>query len=240
MFWHLKHKGKNAWERGFLSKSIEFETFGALTSLYIAQSCGKGWNCDPLWGHAMQDITLLLERAGTGAKPQEEILYGLVHTELRRLARSAMRSERTGHTLQPTALVNEAYLRLVGAGPVSWQNRAHFYHAAAQMMRRILIDYARTRQTRRRPGERLQVELQDGMAFELPQADQMVILNEALDQLHEISPRCAKIVEFRFFAGLSVEETAEVMSLSPKTVKRESQFARVWLEKQLLPHGAIQ
>ena len=171
--------------------------------------------------------------AATCEKPRHSQLYNLVHTELRRLARFAMRSERTGHTLQPTALVNEAYLKLVGGGPVSWQSRGHFYHAAAQVMRRILIDHARARKTRKRDGERFQVELQDGMSVELPHAEEFLALNEALERLQEMSPRCAKVVELRFFAGLTVEETADLMGLSPKTVKRESEFARVWLEKQL-------
>ena len=181
----------------------------------------------------MQDITLLLEQAATGEKCQESQLYNLVHGELRRLARFAMRSERTGHTLQPTALVNEAYLRLVGASAVSWQNREHFFHAAAQIMRRVLVDHARAKQARKRDGQRFQVQFMDGMVVQLPHAEELIAMNEALERLREMSPRCAKIVELRFFAGLTVEETAELMALSVKTVKRESQFARAWLETQL-------
>lgn len=181
----------------------------------------------------MQDITTLLEQAATGEKPQESQLYSLIHDELRRLARFAMRSERYGHTLQPTALVNEAYLRLVGAGPISWESRGHFFHAAAQVMRRILIDHARARQTDKRQTDRFQVELHDGLIASLPNADELLAINIALDRLNEMSPRCAKVVELRFFAGLTVEETADLMALSPKTVKRETQFARAWLEQQL-------
>ena len=182
----------------------------------------------------MQDITLLLERAAlAGSPPNESKLFELVHEELRQLARSAMRSERREHTLQPTALVNEAYLRIVGSEPISWESRAHFYHAAARVMRRILIDHARARLTKKREGQRFQVELADGLIVDLPRSDEMLALNEALERLQEMSPRCARVVELRFFAGLSVEETAELLSLSTKTVKRETQFARVWLEQQL-------
>ena len=184
----------------------------------------------------MHEITLLLEsNTATEGRPLEPQLFELVHDELRRLARSAMRMERKHHTLQPTALVNEAYLRMAGGGaePISWESRAHFYNAAARVMRRILIDHARARQTRRREGGRFAVELSEGMIVDMPRSDEMLALNEALERLQELSPRCAKVVEMRFFAGLSVEETAELLSLSPKTVKRESQFARVWFEQQL-------
>ena len=183
----------------------------------------------------MADITLLLEQAATGDRPQESQLYSLIHDELHQLARFAMRSERSGHTLQPTALVNEAYLRLVVAGPISWESRGHFFHAAAQVMRRILIDHARARNTRKRDGERFQVELEDGMVATLPNTEELLAINDALDRLHDLSPRCAKVVELRFFAGLTVEETSDLMALSPKTVKRETQFARVWLEQQFHP-----
>ena len=179
----------------------------------------------------MEDITMLLEQAATGEKAQESQLYSLIHEELHRLARFAMRSERSGHTLQPTALVNEAYLRLVGAGPISWDSRGHFFHAAAQVMRRVLIDHARARHTLKR--ESFKVALHDDLIATVPGGEDLFAINEALDRLHTLSPRCAKVVELRFFAGLSIDETADLMALSPKTVKRETQFARAWLEQQL-------
>jgi RNA polymerase sigma factor (TIGR02999 family) len=159
----------------------------------------------------------------------------LVYAELRQLAGSYMRRERPDHTLQASALVNEAYLRLLGGGRVSWESRAHFFVTAAQTMRRILIDHARTRQTAKRSGIGQRVEMNEALAFVEEFPAQFVDLDAALVKLAERDPRQARIVELRFFAGLSVEEVTGILNISEKTVKRDWAMARAWLESQLDP-----
>jgi RNA polymerase sigma-70 factor, ECF subfamily len=158
----------------------------------------------------------------------------LVYEELRKLAASHLKSERGNHTLQPTALVHEAYLRLVGQRSVSWASRAHFYGIAAQMMRRVLVDHARRRQAAKRsPGTLL---LDIGEEAEAPAPDRMpelLVLDRALTELERLDPRQARVVELRFFAGLSVEETAEVAGISTATVKREWKTARAFLRHEI-------
>ena len=180
----------------------------------------------------MADITRLLAEVSSGKPASQEKLFNLVYRELHRLAAHFMTHERRGHTLQTTALVNEAYLRLVGNRAISWQSRAHFYNAAARTMRRILVDHARKRVASKRPGE-LRVDLKDVHAVAGAPPEEMLMLHKALDRLARLDARQAQVVELRYFAGLNVEETAQTMSISEKTVKRDWALARAWLESQL-------
>jgi RNA polymerase sigma factor (TIGR02999 family) len=181
----------------------------------------------------MADITVLLQEAASGDRAREQELFDAVYSELRRLASFAMRSERSDHTLQPTALVHEAYLRLVGASKLSYEGRRHFYNLAAQTMRNILIDHARAQMAAKRGAGARQVELTETSAVQINQPEQLLAIHNALDQLKELDPRQAKIVELRYFCGLSVPETASILEVSEKTVKREWSFARAWFEKEL-------
>jgi len=177
--------------------------------------------------------TELLQAWGGGDAAAFEQLIPLVHAELRRLARRYMGRERPGHTLQPTALVNEAYLRLVDLNQMRWQDRAHFLAMAARLMRRVLVDNARTKGYRKRGGGARQVSLDDGLVICDPRSDELVALDDALTQFAAVSPRKAQVVELRFFGGLSVEETAEALRVSPETVKRDWRLAKVWLVRHL-------
>jgi RNA polymerase sigma factor (TIGR02999 family) len=185
------------------------------------------------------DVTGLLRRWSEGDPQALETLIPLVYEELRRLAASYLRSERPGHTLQPTALVHEAYLRMLGQKNVLWQNRSHFFGIAAQMMRRILIDDARRRSAAKRDGGPLRVDLdvlENGEAS-VDRATELLALDRALEQLEKLDPRQARIVELRFYGGLTVEETAEVAGISTATVKREFRIARAWLRQELDASG---
>jgi RNA polymerase sigma factor (TIGR02999 family) len=157
----------------------------------------------------------------------------LVYDELRRLAHHYMARERGGHTLQTTALVNEAYLRLIDAGQVEWKDRAHFFAISANVMRRILVEIARSRGSRKRGGDVTKVELEDAILPASERTTDLVALDDALKALSVIDPREAKVVELRFFGGLSVGETAEVLGVSEKTVMREWNLAKVWLLREL-------
>ena len=161
-------------------------------------------------------------------------LLPVVYGEMRRLAASYLKNERTGHTLQPTALVHEAYLRIV-VQDVSWQNRAHFLGIAAQAMRRILVDHARRRRAARRGGGEVAVSIDEAMAIGHERPVAFDELDAALNDLAKISERQARIVELRYFGGLTIEETAEVMGVSPVTVKRDWAVARAWLYRELQP-----
>ncbi len=156
-------------------------------------------------------------------------LVPLVHEELRRIARKCMAGERTGHTLQATALVNEAFLRLDGVKEVNWQNRGHFLAMAARLMRRILVDHARARQYLKRGGGTVRVEFDETSVAALESAPQIVALDDALTALAERDERQSRIVELRFFGGLTVEETAAVLEISPETVMRDWKLAKAWL-----------
>lgn len=182
---------------------------------------------------ATHEVTKLLKDWGTGDKSALDKLMPLVHNELHRLARLHMRREKPGHLLQTSALVNEAYLRLVDQSRVEWQNRAHFFGIAARLMRRILMDDARRRHCDKRGGLTIQVPLVDGASLPQEQAASLVLLDDALKTLAEIDPRQSEIVELRFFGGLSIEETAEVLKVSPGTVSRDWTFARAWLRKEM-------
>lgn len=190
------------------------------------------------------EITVLLKAWGRGDQVALERLTPLVHGELRRLARRYMRHERAGNTLQGTALVNEAYLRLVDVTGVDWQDRAHFFAVAAKMMRRILIDAARARAAAKRGGgvrredHSAPVELDQIAAADSDRASELVALDDALEALAQMDPRRAQVIELRFFGGLTVEETAEVLSISPQSVMRDWKLARAWLTRELLGESA--
>ena len=160
-------------------------------------------------------------------------LLPLVYQELRRLAASYLRRERPGQTLQPTALVNEAYLRLLKDRPDRWQNRAHFCAIAAHSMRQILIERARARSAGKRGGARVRVTLDEALAAGGERAIDLVALDEALERLAALDPEQARLIELRFFGGLTIEETAEAMAISPATVKRHWTIARAWLAREL-------
>ena len=179
------------------------------------------------------EITRLMERAGTGDKTAADELLPLVYDELRRDAGGLMAAERVDHTLQPTALVHEAYLRLVGNRRIPWANRAHFYTAAAEAMRRILIDHgkAHRRLKRGREFERVPLNVADvATSWDL---DQILSLDEAVRRLMDRDPEIGNVVRLRFFAGLSIQETADALGISKATVKRKWEFGRTWLFREL-------
>jgi RNA polymerase sigma-70 factor (ECF subfamily) len=185
------------------------------------------------------DVTILLQRMRDGDNDAADHLIPMVLEELRELAQHYLRSERAGHTLQPTALVNEVYLRLVGDQARTWQNRAHFIGVTASIMRRILIDQARRHRTAKRGGGEALVEIdakRDGFLFEDP--EEILALNDALDGLEKFSPRQRQVVELRYFGGLTLEETAEAMNVSIVTVRRDWLAARAWLKRQIRPETA--
>jgi RNA polymerase sigma factor (TIGR02999 family) len=187
----------------------------------------------PMGQPSPHEITELLVAWGGGDESALDRLMPIVYDELRRLAHRYMSNERPGHTLQTTALVNEAYLRLVSWREARWQNRAHFFAVSAQMMRRILVDFARDRKYLKRGGGALQVSLADAASLTEQRASDLVALDEALTALAEVDPRKAQVVEMRFFGGLSVEEVAEVLKVSKETVMRDWRLAKVWLLREL-------
>jgi RNA polymerase sigma factor (TIGR02999 family) len=179
------------------------------------------------------DVTQLLADLRNGQPAAASDLIPLVYQELHRLARQQMRHERPDHTLQPTALVHEAFLRLVSESERTWQNRTHFIRLAAQVMRRLLIDHARARRTAKRQGTLQRIPLDEPLLVTEDQSDELLALNEALDRLAAIDARQSRIVELRFFGGLTVDETAGALGVSPKTVKRDWIVARAWLHREL-------
>ncbi len=183
------------------------------------------------------DVTRLLLSWNEGDPAAAERLMPLIYEHLRELAREYMRRERGGHTLGSTALVHEAYLRLVNGKAVSWQGRAHFYSLAARAMRRILVDHARARQTLRRGGQQQRVPLEEAEAVTAPTADMheddLLALDTALDQLIVDHPRSGKVVELRFFGGMEMRDIAEVLQVNIRTVDRDWQFAKAWLHRAL-------
>jgi RNA polymerase sigma factor (TIGR02999 family) len=179
------------------------------------------------------DVTGLLLAWGEGDRTALDRLIPLVHDELHRMAHRYMSGEREGHTLQTTALINEAYLRLVDSGRMHWQNRAHFFAVSAEVMRRILVDFARSRHYQKRGGNAVHLPLDQVLEVSPEREADLVALDEALIALAGIDQRKSKIVELRFFGGLSVKETAEVLKVSPETVMREWKLAKVWLLREL-------
>jgi RNA polymerase sigma factor (TIGR02999 family) len=178
-------------------------------------------------------ITLYLKRLRLRDPDAERKVADLLYPELHRLARRYMKRERPGHTLQPTELLNEAYLELIDQDARDWANRAHFIATAAQAMRRILIDYARARLARKRGGDSVRIELSDNIASAVRRSESFFALEQALDRLASQSPELARIVEMRYFGGLTDEEIAEAMGISARTIKRRWQVARRWLELYL-------
>ncbi|MDQ3666006.1 MAG: sigma-70 family RNA polymerase sigma factor [Acidobacteriota bacterium] len=180
-----------------------------------------------------QEITQLLLAWRSGDQTALNQLMPLVHQELRRLAHHFMGHERPGHLLQTTALVNEAYLRLIDSSRVQWESRAHFFAVAGQLMRRVLVDAARERQSRKRGADWVQVSLAEAVMIPQRRSSDLTALDEALDVLTMIDKRKSEIVVMRFFGGLSVEETAAVLKVSPDTVMRDWHLAKVWLYREL-------
>jgi len=179
------------------------------------------------------NITHLLKEWSDGDRQALDKLTPLVYEELRHHAARYLRRERRGHTLQTTALIHEAYLRLIDARDVHWQSRAHFFAIAANLMRRILVEHARRRDADKRGGSHIRVQLDDALAVaDEPDVD-LLAIDEALDRLAAIDPQQARVVELRFFSGLSVEETAAALGVSPKTVKRDWSVARAWLRREI-------
>lgn len=179
-----------------------------------------------------EDVTVLLNAVSAGDESAPEKLLELVYDDLRRLAAAYLQNERNAQTLQATALVHEAYLRLVDWENVSWENRAHFFAVAAQVMRRVLVDHARTKQAQKRDfGQK--VAFDEAISFPVGKGIDLLALEEALMSLEKVDARQAKIVELRFFGGLSLEETAHVLNISETTVKREWTFAKAWFQREL-------
>ncbi|MGB8537090.1 MAG: sigma-70 family RNA polymerase sigma factor [Acidobacteriaceae bacterium] len=178
------------------------------------------------------EVTLLLKAMKNGDESASEKLFPLLYGELHRLARSYMRGERPDHTLQPTALINEAYLRLARDN-VDWQSRQHFIGVAANVMRRLLVDHARAHNAERRSGGADRVELGEGLMVSIERSDEVLALHDALTGLEGVDPRQAKVVELRYFGGFSVAEIGDILEMSPRSVKRHWALARIWLLKQM-------
>lgn len=182
---------------------------------------------------ATPDVTALLRAWAGGDAGAFDQLVPLVHRELHRIARHCMAAERTGHSLQPTALLNEAYLRLTGAAHVNWQDRSHFFAMSARLMRRILVDVARSKKYLKRGGGMALKPLDDAVAVAVERTPDLVALDLALQALAQFDNRKSRVVELRFFGGFSVEETAEVLGVSPETVHRDWRLAKSWLRREL-------
>jgi RNA polymerase sigma-70 factor (ECF subfamily) len=182
-----------------------------------------------------ESITQLLVRVRAGDNIAEALVVNRVYPELRRIAGRFMRNERTPHTLQPTALVNEAYLRLAGEADIAWQNKAHFLALAALSMRQILVDHARSRAAKKRGGNQNQITLSEPLLGNSPPIFDVLFIHEAIEQLTALDARQAHIVELHFFGGLSFEEIASVLGISARTVKRDWSMARAWLRTRLAP-----
>lgn len=186
------------------------------------------------------EVTLLLKELKLGNKDALGRLIPLVYRELRLRAAQYLQAERTGHTLQPTALVHELYLRLVQQDHADWKDRAHFLAVAAQLMRRILVDYARARAAAKRDGMATRIEIAGfELSGEAPRTEEILAVDEALDRLAELDPQQTRVVELRYFAGLTIEETAEALGISARTVKREWAMASAWLRNELLEEPPV-
>jgi RNA polymerase sigma factor (TIGR02999 family) len=179
-----------------------------------------------------EDVTQLLVAWSNGDQGARDELMPVVYHELHRLAHQYMKRELPGHTLQTSALVNEAFLKLIDQRNVNWKNRAHFFGIAAKTMRRILVDYARSRRTAKRGGGRYELSLDESIVS-AERTDELVTLDEALQELAKIDPRKSQVVELKFFAGLSIEEAAEVLAVSPGTVMRDWTLAKAWLRREI-------
>jgi len=178
-------------------------------------------------------VTYLLTRWRSGDRQALDSLMPLVYVELRRLARHYLQHERPDHTLQSTALVHEAYVRLLGQSPPEWKSRAHFFGVAARLMRQILVDHARNRNAAKRGGNSLRLTVHEGLVGHSGKELDVVALDDALKKLAELSPQQSQIVELRFFSGLTIKDTSEVLGVSPATVKRNWTTARAWLFREM-------
>ena len=178
-------------------------------------------------------ITILLAAARQGSEHAAEELMNAVYSELRRMAQRQMKGERGDHTLQPTALVHETYLRLLKTENVEWADRSHFFCVAASIMRRILVDHARSHKTKKRGGAACKIELSDWLVYSEQNSDELLSLNDALEKLHQFAPRQSRLIELHFFGGLTFDESAAILGVSSKTAKRDWWAARTWL------HGEI-
>jgi RNA polymerase sigma-70 factor (ECF subfamily) len=187
--------------------------------------------------HSSEEITRLLRVWSDGDPDAFKKLAPLVYRELRRIAMRYMRQERTGHTLQTTALVNEAFVRMIDWQSVPWQNRAHFFAISAQLMRRILVDHARRHHRSKRGGRMRAVSLDEASVVSVDHAEELIAVDEALRRLASIDARSARVVELRFFGGMSVEETAEVLKVSHMTISRDWDFAKAYLLRELAGVG---
>ncbi len=179
------------------------------------------------------EVTQLLQELAHGEGKVVDQLFPLVYSELRGIAHGRLRNERSGHTLNTTALVHEVYLKLVDQDGVEWQNRSHFFAVAARAMRRILIDYAVARKAQKRGGDRRQVPLDEVVVLAEQRSEELLALDEALRRLESLEERHGRVVECRFFGGMSIEETAAALDISPATVKRDWTLARAWLHREL-------
>lgn len=181
-----------------------------------------------------QDVTQILKALEAGDPLAAKELLPVVYRELHQLATAKMRQERGDHTLQPTALVHEAFLRLVGDVDLNrWEGRAHFFSAAAEAMRRILIDHVRHKNAAKRGGKLQRLDINEMLSFDESKVDSLLELDSALEKLGQLDPMLVKVVELRFFAGLSVEQTAEALNVSDRTIKRHWAYARAWLQREL-------
>ena len=178
-------------------------------------------------------ISDLVEDVGRRGRPAVDRLFPVLYQELKRIARRHRRRERCDHTLNTTGLVHEAYVKLLGLDRINWQNRAHFLAVAAQAMRRVLVDYAVAKQAQKRDGQRQRVSLDDAMLLEERPVEELIAIDAQLTRLEGLNPRLARVVECRFFSGMSIEETALALSSSPATVKRDWRLARTWLHREL-------
>ncbi len=181
----------------------------------------------------MADVTRIIEAVSAGKASATEDLLPVIYDDLKRIAMSKLSREATNHTLQPTALVHEAYMRLVGTNSDSWENRSHFFGAAAEAMRRILIDHARKKKRIKRGGNSKQLEFNDDMAVESTEAEELLALDEALNELELLDQQKAELVKLKFFAGMSLKEAAEILSIPPRTADRYWAYARAWLRRHV-------
>src|SRR5215472_2156096 len=201
--------------------------------LGVVYSSAMQINRDGMPMEPRSEVTLLLRRLSAGDKSALNELMPLIYSELRQLASSYMRRERPGQTLQTTALVHEAYLQLVGQETAHWENRSQFFGVAAQLMRRILVDHARAHHAAKRGGNLPRLSLDEAVVMAKERGADLLAIDELLQRLAEIDPQQVRIVELRFFTGLSVEETAQVLSISDRTVKRDWAVAKAWLQREL-------
>ncbi|MBB5058862.1 RNA polymerase sigma factor (TIGR02999 family) [Granulicella aggregans] len=179
------------------------------------------------------EVTRILHAVRQGDRAAQDLLIPLVYRELRRIASAHLKHESPNHSLQPTALVHEAFMRLIGIDRVDWQNRAHFFSVASSLMRRVLVDHARAHRADKRGGGAETIFLEEALTPSPGRARELVALDDALDHLAQLDKRQAKIVEMRFFAGMTEEETGEVLGISPTTVKRDWRIAKAWLYREL-------